>query len=429
MARALTPQDAHVIMNSLVRQATGQQAITAVDASTFISAGETVLAQGKEATMNALSLIIGRTLVASRPYRARLAILNALNTGVYSHRLRKISYYSRDALAAGFTNSDLFTNHADGFTAGENESGGTPQSTKSQYEQVQAMPLEINFAGSEVWQDAITIYEDVLEQAFTSEESFNRFIAGILTEHANDIESQREAFNRMALCSEIVKRYYLATDANNNYVPSGAINLTAAFNAKFGTSYTSAQLRSTYLKDFLAFMVAKIKETSDRMTERGTAYHDPYTKTVNGVSYSVLRHTPYDKQRLMLFTPILRDSEALVLPEIFNPGYLNIDTQFEKVEFWQSNASDTVRPQIKMQSAFTNHSNGIQSTTGSITLDYVVGVLFDEDALMTDFQLERATTSPLEARKFYRTNWLSFSKNVIGDQTENFVVFYMTDPA
>lgn len=428
MARALTPQDAHVIMNSLVRQATGQQAITAVDASTFISAGETVLAQGKEATMNALSLIIGKTLVASRPYKARLALLNALNTGVYSHRLRKISYYSRDALAAGFTNTDLFTNHADEFTAGENESGGTPQSTKSQYEQVQAMPLEINFAGSEVWQDAITIYEDVLEQAFTSEESFNRFIAGILTEHANDIESQRETFNRMALCSEIIKRYYLATDASNNYIPSGAINLTKAFNDKFGTSYTSAQLRSTYLKDFLEFLVAKVKETSDRLTERGTAYHDAYEKTVNGVKYHILRHTPYDRQRMMLFGPLLRDAEAQVLPEIFQPGYLNIDTQFEKVEFWQSNASDTARPQIKMQSAFTNHSNGIQSTTGSITLDYVVGVLFDEDALMTDFQLERATTSPLEARKFYRTNWLSFSKNVIGDQTENFVIFYMADP-
>lgn len=428
MARALTAQDAHVIMNALVRQATGQQALTAVDTSTFISCGETVLATGKENTLNALSLIIGRTLVASRPYKARLAMLNAINTGVYSHRLRKISYYSKDALAAGHCNTDLFTNHAQGFTAGENESSGTPQSTKSQYFQEQSMPLDVQFAGVDVWQDAITIYEDVLEQAFTSETSFNEFISGMLTEHANDIESQREAFTRMALVSEIAKRYYLATSANN-YIPDGAINMTTAFNTRFGTNYTSAQLRSTYLNDFLKFLVSTVKEVSDRMTERSTHYHDAMEKTVDGVKYHVLRHTPYDRQRIMLYGPLLREAEAWVLPEIFRPEYLDMDKQFEKVEFWQSNQADADRPKIKANSAFLNHSNGIQSSTGNQTLDYVIGCIYDVDALMVDIQLERATVSPLEARKFYRTSWLSFNRNVIGDQTENFVILYMDDSA
>ena len=426
MARALTAKDAHTLMNALVRQATGQSALSAVDASSFISCGETVLATGKENTFNALSLVIGRTLVASRPYKARLAILNTLNTGVYSHRIRKISYYAKDALPAGHTNSDLFTNHAQGFTAGENESGGTPQSTKSQYYQEQAMPLEVNFAGSSVWQDAITMYEDVLEQAFRSEDAFNNFIAGILTEHANDVESQREAFTRMALCSEIAKRYYLATSVNN-YIPDGAINMTTAFNTRFGTNYTSAALRSTYLNDFLKFLVSTVKEISDRMTERSTHYHDAMEKTVDGVKYHILRHTPYDRQRILMYGPLLRDAEAWVMPEIFRPEYLDMDRQFEKVEFWQSNEADADRPKIKFNSAFLNHSNGIQSTTGNQTLDYVIACVYDVDALMVDMQLERATVSPLEARKFYRTSWLSFNRNVIGDQTENFVVLYMDD--
>ena len=47
--------------------------------------------------------------------------------------------------------------------------------------------------------------------------------------------------------------------------------------------------------------------------------------------------------------------------------------------------------------------------------------------MMTDFQLEKALTSPLEARKGYRNNWLSFAKNAIIDQTENQVVFIMAD--
>ncbi len=425
MARTLTTKDGYQLMNMLVRQATGQAAQSVVDASTFVSAGETVLATGKENTMNALSLVLGRTFAAVRPYNAKLALMNAINTGVYSHRLRKISYYAQDALPSGYFNTDLYTNFAEGFTAGENpDAQGTAQSTKSQYEQHPAMPLEVNFAGSTTWQDCITMYEDKLEQAFNSVESFNAFIEGILVEHGNDIESQKEAWNRMTLLSAIASRIYLA---GQGVAASSVINLTSAFNTYFGTSYTSAQLRSTYLKEFLEFMVSVIKETSDRMTERGTAYHDPLTKTVGGVNYSILRHTPKDRQRLYLYNPLFRKSEAIVMPEIFRPEYLNMEKQFERIEYWQSNDNDTNRSAINFNSAYLDSSDGTQKATGAVTASYVVGVLADEDAFMTDFQLEKALTSPLEARKGYRNNWLTFAKNAIIDQTENMVVFIMAD--
>ena len=39
MARVLTPQDGYVIMNDLVKQATGQENIKVTDLSSFVSAG------------------------------------------------------------------------------------------------------------------------------------------------------------------------------------------------------------------------------------------------------------------------------------------------------------------------------------------------------------------------------------------------------
>jgi len=228
----------------------------------------------------------------------------------------------------------------------------------------------------------------------------------------------------MTLLSAIASRIYLA---GQGVAASSVINLTSAFNTYFGTSYTSAQLRSTYLKEFLEFMVSVIKETSDRMTERGTAYHDPLTKTVGGVNYSILRHTPKDRQRLYLYNPLFRKSEAIVMPEIFRPEYLNMEKQFERIEYWQSNDNDTNRSAINFNSAYLDSSDGTQKATGAVTASYVVGVLADEDAFMTDFQLEKALTSPLEARKGYRNNWLTFAKNAIIDQTENMVVFIMAD--
>lgn len=427
MARTLTPLDGYQLMTELVRQATGQAANAAIDASNFVSAGQTILSTGRENVMNALSLVLGRTFAAVRPYNAKLRTINAINTGVYSHRLRKISYYAKDPLPSGYFNTDLYTNFAPGYTAGENESGTppTPNSTKSQWEQHPAMPLEVDFStGPVTWQMCITMYEDKLEQAFNSVESFNAFVEGILVEHANDIESQKEAWNRMILLSSIASRNYLAA---NNIVPTSVINLTTEFNTYFRTSYSSQDLRTTYLKEFLEFMTAKIKETIDRFEERGTAFHDPMQKTVDGVTYSILRHTPKNRQRLYLYNPLLRLSEAMVMPEIFRPDYLDLNTQFEAVEYWQSNDSATNRSKVVMNSAYYDSVSGEQKATGTQTIDYVVGVLSDEDAMMSDFVLERALTSGLESRKGYRNSWLTFAKGALIDQSENQVVFIMAD--
>ena len=47
MARAYTPVDAHALMNLLVKQATGQQAVTVTDTSSFVSASASVISQQK----------------------------------------------------------------------------------------------------------------------------------------------------------------------------------------------------------------------------------------------------------------------------------------------------------------------------------------------------------------------------------------------
>lgn len=422
MARTITPQDAHVIMNELVREATGIDAVASTDISSFVSAGETVLATGMENVMNALNIVLGRTLVAARPYSAKFKLVQALDTGIYSNRLRKISYFAQYAHPDGSHNTDLFTNLAPGFTAGENISSGTAQSTKSQWEQAPAMPLEMNFAGSSVFQDVITLYDDQVQVAFRGPEEFARFVAGFMTEHGNDIESQKEAWNRMAVLNKIASCYYYdqAQDTEGQ-----VINLTSAFNTRFGTQYTSAQLRSTYLKEFLAFFVATFKVVSQFMTDRAATRHINFKKTINGVDYAILRHTPYSKQRVYLYSPLFTEAEALVLPEIFRPNYLDIDTQYEEVTYWQGQSD---RSEINVKPAVYDTATGVQiPAANAVNLEYVVGAIMDEDALMTNFQLERADTTPLEARKHYRNTWNTFMKNIIDDPSENCVIFIMAD--
>ena len=424
MARTLTPQDAHALINELVLQATGQQTITATDTSSFVSAGELVLSTGIENTLNALSLILGRTLVAVRPYGAKLAMINAINTGVYSHRLRKISFYSRPAVAAGNFNTDLYTNLLTGYDNGPNgATGSTPptNSTESMWVQNQPIPLEVNFAGSSVWQDCTTVYEYQVKQAFRDEASFNAFVAGILTEKGNDIESQKEAFNRMTLLNYIAAVYDMDTADPKGRV----VNLTKAFNDYFGTSYSSQDLQTTYLKEFLEFFISEYKRYSDLMTYRSASYHH----APDGPNGEILlRHTPKDKQRFICYNPFWLKARAMVMPEIFSPGYL-AEPQFEAVDFWQSFEAG---PAIDVTPAIpdfdsTSATFGTQIVGSEVELDYVLGILYDEDAIMTDFQLERTDTTVLESRKHYRNIWWSFSKNALSDLSENAIIFTMED--
>lgn len=422
MARALTPQDVHVIVNLIAKEISGQDAtIQSVDSSNFVSVGEQILATQRENVYGALSTVLGRTLVAVRPYRAPLWLINAENTGVYTHRMRKISFYDKGAMASGDFNTQLYTNLADGFDNGENpNAGGTAQSTRDQWEQSQNAIMELNFGGTSTMEFVVTWYEDQVKSAFRSEEEFARFWSGYMTEYGNQIEQRKEAFNRMTMLNFMAGVYDLTAQGTE------AVNLTAAYNAKFGTSYTTAQLQTTYLKEFLAFFVSTFKMYSKRMENRSAKYHITPPKTdAAGNNLYILRHTPRDRQRVLLYEPMFMQAEAQVLPEIFNDQYLDIDRQYEGVMFWQNEFDSS---KISVTPAVPNFTTGAQGAGNAVALDYVVGLLYDEDALMVDYQLETANTTPLEARKRYRNTWLSIARNSINDFTENAVLFYMADP-
>lgn len=419
MAKSYTPTDAYAIMNLLVKQATGQSDVTVADTSSFISAGETVLSTGRENVLNSLGIVMGRLLVAARPYKSKLQLINAENTDLYTNRLRKVSFYARENVESGAFNTNLFTNLQTGYDNGQNVTGGAAKSTASMWKQDLPVAVEINFAGSDVWQTSTTVTTDQLKVAFRNEDEFMRFIDGTMIEKQNDIESTKEAFNRMVLLNKIASVYDM-----KDSMPKSARNLTAEFNEKFGTSYTSAELRTTHLQDFLAFFVSEFKLASDYMTDRTTQFHYTPPKTVDGVTYSLLRHTPKDKQRAILYSPLFTEATAQVLPEIFNPQYLSVDN-YEGVNYWQGTAD---RAAIDISPAILQ-ADGTQATGTEVKIPYVIGILYDEDGMMTDFQLEDALATPVEARKRYYNIWYSFARNGINDNTENSVIFYMEDPA
>ena len=418
MPRTLTPKDAYSLMNALVKQATGNASLTVTNTSDFVSAGETVLATGYENTLNALATVIGRTFVAVRPYSAKLNILNAISTEGFTNRMRKISFYERYAEPSGDWNTDLYTNLATGYDNGQN--GGA--STASMWEQNQPMPLEMYFGGQSVWEESTTIYENQYKNAFRSESEFLAVVEGIMTKKANDIEKTKEAFNRMCLLNKIAAG--LDTTSYNN---GAAVDLIAGFNAEKGTTYTRAVVLQSHMQEFLQYFTALFKTLAKKLTDDTINYHWEVPKTVGADTFVITRQTPADRQRAIFYDPFFTKAKAEVFSEIFNPQYLEGGAKYETVNYWQAvNAG----PAISVTPAITDMDStsptfGTQIAGSNVAEDYILGVLYDEDALMIDYQFESANTTPLEARKRYRNMFWHFSKNAINDPTENFIVFFL----
>lgn len=416
MARRLNVTDGYAWINAMAEEMFGQNAtITAVD--------ESILNAGTENVINTLSLVVSRNIIAIRPYKAKFSLLNALDSGVFSNRIRKISYYAKNAVPTGASNTQLFgENLMMGADNGVHYDSSTPpvqMSVESMWLQSAPVTWQFWFGGGVEWQYPYTLYENQLKQAFRSPAEWTDFLNGFLVSVANDIETEKEAFSRLTLLNAIAGVIDMGSD-----MPESGVNMTTVYNAAVGQSYTTAQILQSHFDDFLGVFVSTVKTISDMMENRSVLYHWSPTKTVNGVSYVLPRQTKKADQKMLMVSKFWNDAEARVLPAIFNDQYLKLEN-FEKVDYWQ-NINDPFA--ISVTPAIPDTSDPTEQTAGNaVALSYVLGCLFDRDALMVDFQLEDVASSPLEARKHYRTIWNTIRKNPIWDATENFVVFYMAD--
>lgn len=111
------------------------------------------------------------------------------------------------------------------------------------------------------------------------------------------------------------------------------------------------------------------------------------------------------------------------MPSLFNDSYLRLEN-YEGMEFWQNPnvpaAVDIVPNQLDVATG--------QSANGTrVQLNYVLGLLFDRDALATTVKLEDVITTPVNAKgDYYNTvyHWAYMFKQ---DQTENMILYYMAD--
>lgn len=396
MANTLTPTDVYAIINDVAYQATGRQDLTAVDSSTFVTVGETLLRTSAENTLNALSTVLARTIFSVRPYKAKFESIRATNER-WGAMVRKVVILPGDAEASEDWNTDLSSTQLDDDNSVDMYTIKKPQA------------LQLNFYGTKVLQKHITRFRDQLAMAFQSESEFAMFIDAVMTEFANDVETMNEAESRLTVLNFMAGLSSMATD-------NCVVDLTEEFNDEKGTTYTRDEILSSHMDDFLKFFVGRIKTDSNRLTDRTSLYH------ANITGKTILRHTPKDRQKMLMYAPLFIKAEAEVYSSIFNPEYLKIG-DFESVNYWQAQSDPSA---ISITPNILDVSTGESTTADSaVALDYVVGLLYDDEALGINFQFDYASTTPFNSAGGYYNMYMHWRRNFWNDFTENGILYIM----
>ena len=400
MANTYTPTDVYAIVNEIVQQATGQKSIAVVDTTGFVAVGATLTGTqiAAENTLNAISTVLARTIFSQRPYRGSLDIMRVAEER-WGAIVRKVIPLPTSAEASQDYNTDINgTQLADGQSI-------------DMFKINNPKVIQLNFWGTKKLQAHITRYRDQLSLAFTSEAEFMNFIDAIMTEFFNSIERMNEGRARLVLANAIGGTVAMQSDA-----PSCVVDLTAGYNTKYGTTYTRAQLLTTYAESFHKYFISEIKKYSERFKDSTALYH------ANITGSKILHHTPKSMQKMIMYTPYFIDAETDVLPTIFNDELLRIG-DYEGVNFWQD--PDTPEKVI-VKPTYLNVANGASiDASESITIDCVIGMLYDIEFMGVLPQFDYSSVSPFNSaggywNEFYHWRFLNFT-----DFTENHVLFIM----
>lgn len=388
----LTPNianfDSAAILNEIVNQATGKNAVSAIATSDFTSVATTALGLGIDPLLNAISQVLSRTIFSIRPYSRKFKGLYQDNMRFGNH-VRKLNIADSDWEKDGRYN---LTNGA------------------SVDDQVVAIPkvLQTNFYGQNVYQRQITLFRDQLNVALQNEQEFQRFVTMIMTNASDLIEQAHEATARMTLANFIGGK--VKGDAAN------VIHLVEKYNEVAGTTLTANTVKQP--ENFVPFMkwaTGYIKTVSDWMTERTQKFH------INVKGKEISRHTPYNKQKLYLYSEELNNIDATVMSSIFNDSYLKM-ADHEKVGFWQN----IDRPDgINVKASYMNTTGDVISDTEGTDTPNIFGVLFDEEAVGITTYGEWSAPSPFNARGGYSNIFWHFNDRYYNDFTENGVVFLL----
>lgn len=397
----MTVFQAGTILQSLVKQATGQVTIAASTPGEFVSVAQTALKTGYDPILNAMSQMWGRTIFSIRPYSRKFSGLE-MSMERWGNAVRKLSIADKPI------EDDARFTWPVGYDATQTANPLGEGGSVDMYALNKPDILQVNFYGQSVYENSYTIFKDNMDVAFTSAEEFMRFNSLVTGNRSDKLEQYRENIARGILANYIGS---LLAEKQSTRI----VHLLTEYNAETGLKLTAQNVyQPENFSSFMQWAYARIATISRMMTERSEMY-----QTVINEKH-VMRHTPANRQKVYLYAKAMDQFDAMVKANTFHDNYLKF-TDYEGVNFWQSIETPD---SISVTPVYTS-TTGVATTGEAVEQAGIFGVIFDEEALGYAQVNNWAAVTPFNAKGGYWNTYDHVNFRAIMDMSEKGVLLLL----
>ena len=242
-----------------------------------------------------------------------------------------------------------------------------------------------------------------VESAFSSPTELNSFISMLMVKTQNAM-----TVNLDGLIMKTINNF--TANVINAKKGMQVVNLLDLYNKTAQTKVTVDNALTS--PDFIKFANLTINTYRDRLTKMSTLFNEA----------GLNKFTPVDNQHLVILSDLASASKVYLESDTYNQDNVKINN-YDTVPYWQGsgttyNFKDTSKIDVAIK-------DGTQ--TKEITQTGILGVLFDTSALGVSCQNPRTTTA-VNARAEFYTNFNKYDAMYYNDLNENFVVFMIAEP-
>ena len=388
----MTFEQAGAFLTALYEEATGQKpTIQISNTADYVSVGTTLLQGGLDPVVNGLVQLLDKTIFAMRVYNKKFEDI-IMDERLFGAVTQKVNFIDNDLDA-----SDERLPLTDGTSL-------DPWKIKKP-----KVVTEL-FYGNTVYQDSITIWRDQLNAALRNADEGARFFAGVMTNIDNRHKQIEEAEARACLINFITAKSIADTP---NY-----INVLQEYYNETGVTLTPANMFApANYTEFTRWLAGYMQTLVDKMAERSLKYH------MNITGKELMRFTDGADLRKYISANVLNNITAVAQSVTYNADKIsNIAAGANKVTFWQ-NIEDPYT--VSATPSYLDVSTGNVATAQSAaTVENLIGVLFDRDALGIVKRNTWSGSSPFNPRTGTYNIYWHWTQQMFNSFTENFVVLY-----
>ena len=241
-----------------------------------------------------------------------------------------------------------------------------------------------------------------VESAFSSATELNSFISMLMVKTQNAM-----TVNLDGLIMKTINNF--TANVINAKKGMQVVNLLDLYNKTAQTKVTVDNALTS--PDFIKFANLMINTYRDRLTKMSTLFNEA----------GLNKFTLVDNQHLVILSDLASASKVYLESDTYNQDNVKI-TNYDTVPYWQGsgttyNFKDTSKIDVAIK-------DGAQ--TKEVIQTGILGVLFDTSALGVSCQNPRTTTA-VNARAEFYTNFNKYDAMYYNDLNENFVVFMIAD--